>query len=615
MSAEKLLFNVIILFLIIFIFNRYLILQKTVLLIVLTGQFFALVLSVIAAVDNVKPNILLEVLTAIFGVLVPGAIFFYFYFRNREGRIKKVYKMVLDMFISNKDTETDDKIMIEDGSKDIYDLGKKVQLIPEKTADVLLRGYISAAEEIPQSVREGFSDIDKLIGLKAWRKALEKYLVIEKQCGDNPVLQFNIANLYYHLKEYQNAVNYYDRALKINTMFKNSDSVEEEETSHKAAARRIKSVLKKVEDYEIVFNRAVCLVNQGKYEKAIEEFKRAGDNKDNWINVYKPLAIIYEVLSMKLEALDMYQNLAEIYPEDFEIQRKAGDFICVTKNYEKAKEYYDRANILKPEFYQGYLNAGICLLEDKRFKEAIDMLSMVLKICPDISEVRYNLGNAYYGTGQKLLALSEYKKAIELNLNDYKSLYNLGVILDEMDMKEEAILAFEQALDIKPDFYDASNNLSVVLCSLERYDEAVKNYLKAIQYNPSNIELYFNLAIILEYQEKYIQAEELYHKILKMNPKLCEAYYNIGLLRFYNDDLKGAEHFFRKAIENNTDYHKAYYQLAKIYVRYREYGRCINCLNKAVGLSHEYIDKLKVEKVFDEIRNLKSYDGLIEISS
>jgi len=53
MSAEKLLFNVIVIFLIVFVFNRYLIMQKAALLIVLTGQFFALILSVTTFVNNI----------------------------------------------------------------------------------------------------------------------------------------------------------------------------------------------------------------------------------------------------------------------------------------------------------------------------------------------------------------------------------------------------------------------------------------------------------------------------------------------------------------------------------------------------------------------------------
>jgi len=613
MSAEKLLFNVIVIFLIVFVFNRYLIMQKAALLIVLTGQFFALILSVTTFVNNIEPNLFMGFIMTFFGILIPGVIFFYFYFKNEDSKIKKIFQKLIGIFAKRTNAEIDESFMIEDGSKDKLGLGSKIKIIPEKTADVLLRGYGCSTEDIPYSVKEGFTETDLLVELKAWRKVLEKYHIIEKQCGDNPALQFNIGNIFYHLKEYQKAINCYNTAIDMNMAVQAINTDNYEEASHKTAARRIKSVLKKVEDYEIIFNTAVCLVCQGKYEQSIEAFRRAGDNKDNWISIYQPLAVVYEALEKNLEAEEMYKNLAEIYPEDFQIQKKAGNFSCTMKNYEKAKEYYDRANVLNNEFYQGYLNIGICLLEDKRYKEAVEMLQMVLKISPDIAEVHHNLGNAYYGKGQKRFALSAYKKAIEINPNDYKSLYNLGVILDELSMKEEAVMAFQHTLDIKPDFYDASNNLSILLCSIERYNEAVENYLKALQYNPSDIELYFNLAITLEYQKKYEQAEELYQKIIKMNPRLSDSYYNIGLIRIQREDLKGAEQYFKKAVDCDSKYHKSYYQLAKIYIVLREYGRCIDCLKKAVELSKEYAEKAKLDKVFDAVRNLKSYEDIVEI--
>ncbi|MGE5328902.1 MAG: tetratricopeptide repeat protein [Deltaproteobacteria bacterium] len=613
MSAEKLLFNAVILLLIIFTFNRYLILQKTALLIMLTGQFFALVLSLEILMNSVNPNLFMEVLMTILGIVIPGIIFFYFYFINKEGKIKEFYQAILKIFVKESNNKIDESLMIEDGSKDKYGLGCKMTIVPEKTADILLRGY-SFTQEIPHSVKEGFAEAEQFVELKAWRKAFEKYHTIQKQCGDNPALLFNMGNIYYHLKEYQKAINFYNAAAEMNLVVNQPiNTGSDQEASHKTAAKRIKSALKKVEDYEVVFNIAVCLACQGKYEKSVEMFKKAGVQKDNWINIYKPLSIIYEALGNNTEAAEMYQNLAEIYPEDFEMQRKAGNLSCTVKNYDKAKEYYDRANVLQPDFYQGYLNIGIKLLGDNRNNEAIQMFELVCKISTDIAEVHYNLGNAYYANGQKMLALSAYKRAIEINPNDYKALYNLGVILDEMDMQEEAVMAYENTLDIKPDFYDASNNLSLLLCSLERYDRAVENYLKALQYNPSNIELYFNLAITLEYQKKYDQAEELYRKIIKMNPKSSDAYYNIGLIRAQKEDIKGAEQYFRKAVEYNSEYHKSYYQLAKIYVVCKEYGKCIECLRKAIELSEDYINKAKIEKVFDTIRNLKSYENIVQI--
>lgn len=613
MSAEKIFFNIFMIMFMGFIFNRYLATQRIVLLGVLFGQFFSFILSLTSMFNNVKPNFLVQLLTSILGIVIPGLIFFYHYFNKNKSfspyeRLEKWLSLI--NFSANKDNGG--QLLLNDGSQDTYGLSNKINIVPEKNVEDLLKGYNTPMEEIPSSVKEGVGQAQKLIGEKAYRKALETYLSIEKHWVDNAVLQFNIANMYLRLKDYQNAIDRYDKAQSVNGQPEQTDSREEERYSRKTAARRIKNILKKVEDYEIVFNTAVCLLSQGKYERAVEMFKKAGDYKGNWISIYEPLATIFETLGRHTEALEMYKNLSEVNPDDFEVQKKVAEFLSELGDYKQAGEYYDKAVKLKPDFVDGYISLGNYLLEKEMYKEAIDWYQAALDIDPDLSAVHYNLGIAFYGNGQEIQALGEYKKAIELNENDYKSYYNLGVILDEMDRREDAILAFEHCLDIKPDFYEASNNIAVILCTLGRYQEAIDAYIKALQYHPFNPELYFSLAVTLECQGKEEHAEELYNKIIKMKPDFSDAYYNLAIIKCSQGNLKNAEECLRKVTEYDMEYHKAYYQLARIYAMSREYGRCIDNLKKAVGFSKEYINKAKTEEVFQGVRKLKGFESIVE---
>ena len=614
MSAEKIFFNIFIVYLIWFVFNRYAITKKTVLLGVLFGQFFSFILSMAAMFNNIKPNLFMQIITSVFGIIVPGWIFVGYHF-NVSKEVNNIYKRFKKWLSSIKapaKREYNDMLMLEDGSKDVYGLAGKTKIVQEKQIEDLLKGYSCPVDEIPSSVKSGLGEAQKLLEAKAYRKALETYLAIERQCGDNAVLQFNIGNMYYNLKNYNEALSKYKKALDINEGFENPRGRQDNKSSHRTAARRIKNILKKVEDYEITFNMAECLLAQGKYERAIEMFKTAGEFKGNWINVYQPIATIYESLQRYPEALEMYKNLSEVNPEDFGIHTKVAKYLCEMGDYDQAKKYYDKAVKLKPNFSDGYVNLGNCLLEKKMYKEAIDIYEMAINITPDQSTIHYNRGIAFYGDGQEVKALGEYKKAIELNNNDYMSYYNLGVILDEMDKKEDAILAFGHCLDIKPDFYEASNNIAVILCTLERYKEAIDAYIKALQYNPSNHELYFNLAVTLEYQGQDAHAEELYAKIIKMKPDFSDAYFNLAIIRSNKGDLKNTEEYLRKVIEHDKNYHRAYYQLARVYAALREYGRCLDNLKKAIRLSREYVGKARSEQVFDRIRTLKGFESIIE---
>jgi len=587
--------------------------KRIVLLGVLFGQSFSFILSFISMINNVKTNFSIQLLTSVFGIVIPGIIFFYQHFYR--GKLNDFTERVDRFREKNKswvDTEEDEVLLLHDGSEDTLSLCKQVEIISEKHVDELIKGYNCPLDEIPSSIKNGLMEVQKFLKTRSFRKSLETYITIEKQFSDNAVLQFNIGNMYYHLKDYDSAIKRYNKTLTINGGSLKSEYKDEEKFSYKTAARRIKNILKKIEDYEIVFNIAVCLLAKGKYDQAIGMFKKAGDLKGNWINIYKPLGIIYENMGRYPEALEMYENLVEINPENFDIHKKLGEFLCELGDYGKAKEYYDKAVKLSPDFVDGYISLGNQLLDVEKYDQAIAAYEDAIKIDPAQSATYYNLGIALYGIGQNIEALGKYKKAIELNENDYNSYYNLGVILDEMDKKENAILAFEHCLDIKPDFYEASNNIAVILCSMKHYDEAIDTYIKALQYNPNNHELYFNLAVTLECQGREDHAEELYTKIIKMEPQFNDAYFNLALIEFKKGEYEKSQDYLSRVIENNKYYHRAFYHLARVYAILREYGKCIDNLKKAVNLSPEYIYKAKNEKVFDCIRNLRGYESIVE---
>ena len=616
MNAERIFFNIFIGFFILFIFNRYMATKRIVLLGVIFGQFFSFILSFISMINNVKANFWVQLLTSVFGIVIPGIIFFYDHFYR--GKLNNFVERLSRFREKNKswvEEEEDEVLLLHDGSEDTLGLSKQVEIISEKHVEELIKGYNCPLDEIPSTVKNGLMEVQRFLKTRSYKKSLETYITIEKRFSDNAVLQFNIGNMYYHLKDYDSAIKRYNKALAINGSSIKSEHKDDERFSYKTAARRIKIILKKIEDYDIAFNIAVCLLAEGKYDQAVDMFKKAGDLKGNWINIYKPLGIIYENLGRCPEALEMYQNLVEFNPENFDIHKKLAEFLCEVGDYRQSKEYYHKAVELKPDFVDGYISLGNQLLNAEKYNEAIEAYEEAVKIDPNQSATYYNLGIALYGIGEKVQALGKYKKAIELNENDYNSYYNLGVILDEMDRKEDAVLAFEHCLDIKPDFYEASNNIAVILCSMEQYDEAKDIYLKALQYYPNNYELYFNLAVTLECQGREDHAEEVYTKIIKMEPKFNDAYFNLALIEFKRGAYEKSQDYLSKVIENNKYYHGAYYHLARVHAVLREYGKCIDNLKKAINLSPDYINKAKNEQIFDCIRNLKGYENIVEANA
>ena len=66
-----------------------------------------------------------------------------------------------------------------------------------------------------------------------------------------------------------------------------------------------------------------------------------------------------------------------------------------------------RAVALDPKLAKGFLELGILLSDQRRYKEAILELRRATQLEPDLAQAHYRLAQAYQRTGQKALAAKE----------------------------------------------------------------------------------------------------------------------------------------------------------------------------------------------------------------
>jgi len=66
-----------------------------------------------------------------------------------------------------------------------------------------------------------------------------------------------------------------------------------------------------------------------------------------------------------------------------------------------------KAVALDPRLAKGFLQLGILLSDQQRYKEAIQELQTAIRLEPDVPQAHYRLAQAYQRTGQKALAVKE----------------------------------------------------------------------------------------------------------------------------------------------------------------------------------------------------------------
>jgi len=222
--------------------------------------------------------------------------------------------------------------------------------------------------------------------------------------------------------------------------------------TEEALKHKIDSVLgmhksEKADAADDFFKKAKTLAEKGKYDEALQLYKRmleANEDAEVYYNIgyIKTAQQKYDEALIAFRRAVMINNLyARAYKKMGEVHVKKGD-------PEKAEEYFRKA--------------GDIFLERDMDSEAEEAYKEVLKINPDTTNVYNSLGILYRKQGKFEESLKQYHLAIKVNPDDENILYNLGRALLDADRIDEARNTFDRALELNPEFTEARNMLQAI---------------------------------------------------------------------------------------------------------------------------------------------------------
>ena len=84
-------------------------------------------------------------------------------------------------------------------------------------------------------------------------------------------------------------------------------------------------------------------------------------------------------------------------PSELEAIRQLdkGTSSMLSKKYDEAIEFFEKARELNPELTEAYYNLGITYVELKKYKDSVKVLTRAIQLDPDHTNAYYALGYAY----------------------------------------------------------------------------------------------------------------------------------------------------------------------------------------------------------------------------
>jgi len=453
-------------------------------------------------------------------------------------------------------------------AEDLYN--KILEVNPEHFQAIFLLGSLSAQ----------INKYDKAIHL------LQKAIQINPNHADS---YFNLGNVFKDIGDHSNAANFFQKATQINPVYaaayNNLGIVLNISGQRQQAIDCYKKAIEINPAYAGAYNNLGNLFNETcMYSEAIECYQKAINLDSNYIDAQKNLHLLSKKLNDNEKQIDIGSMQKISIKQAFELAVKCHE----DQNFFKAQSIYIKILKEEPEHFKSIFMLGTLTAQLKKLDIAKQLFETAIEINPDFAEAHYNLGVILKESGDYKKSMNCYQKAIEIK-PDYADAYNnIGVIYKESGNDQKAINCYQKAIEINPDYADAYNNLGIIFKESGEKQKAINCYQKAIDINPDYAAAYNNLGTMYYESQDFVNAFNCFQNALKINPKCDDFYYNLGNTLRELGHIDKAASYYNRAIDLNPDHSKAYNNLGLVLNDLRKQQESIICYQKALKIKPDY---------------------------
>ena len=338
----------------------------------------------------------------------------------------------------------------------------------------------------------------------------------------------NKGDSFYNDQNYSKAIDYYEKALKIEPEFSTYMKI-----GHSYG--QIRFLVGWAEKY---------------YKKAIEI--EPNSSEAHFFLGYSQRNVHNE------EPIQEYLKSIELDPNCTNTYRYFGELYYASQNYDLAIKYWEKALELYPDFKEIFCSLAMSYDEENDPEKAIEFYKKSIQVNDDSLLVNYplwlwsndklhcSIGDNYQKLNMKENALSHYRKSIEINPNNSSAFFEIGSIYTDDKNYDKGLEYFEKAINANENFKEAYYNLGFICSKMQNNGKAIEYLQDAVRINP-------------DYADAYVFLGNLYSIEGKENSS-ADCYYQAGLVYVKENNRQKA----LEMVDNIENYTKNYELLVKL---------------------------------------------------
>ena len=247
------------------------------------------------------------------------------------------------------------------------------------------------------------------------------------------------------------------------------------------------------------------------------------------------------------------------------------------------------------------------LYEQKKYEDLIDQIRLETSLF-EKSPWAYNLlGLAYVGLKRQKLAITSFRKAIELNIFYPDPYNNFANVQTELTNFKLAIQNYKKAISLKSNFTQAWFGLGLAHFKNSDADQALVNLNRAVELQENYADAHKLIGEVSKFKGDMDHAKASFTKASKLAPRMGDIHRQLGTLINYSEDrshLNTMLDIEKQAGLTQESRWNLLHAIGKGYEDLKDYDKAFDYYQKCGALRKQMLDYkfAKDQQIFGEIR-------------
>lgn len=277
----------------------------------------------------------------------------------------------------------------------------------------------------------------------------------------------------------------------------------------------------------------------------------------------------------------------EQHPTSVVLKLLKVELLIFEDKLQKATKLIGELEAVEPNNEDLLIQKATILSKNSKHKEAIDTFRKVLHVTEDKVDIWSMIGMEYLYIDDFQNARLNFANCIEVDYEDYSSLYNVVYCFDMENNHEEAIIFLNKYIDTNPYCEVAWHQLGRQYFVLNKFKQALRAFDYAVLIDEGFIGGYLEKAKTLEELERYEEAIQNYLITLELDDPTAFVYVRTGECYQKLGDLETAVKYFKKAVHEDPLLDKGWLLLTNLFQEDKQYQKAINYITKAIQIDEE----------------------------